>query len=283
MTQNTPSSDKEDVAQLRELALRLLSRSFDPQPQMLAGSFPAPLPFDVPFPDGYQVIGSFIRPPEDTLLLFDTEQSSTEIIAFYTQQMQAVGWSEPDVLRRQRQHHEGGFTHTAIRASYITLCKGRRGPALMVSASRGQNEGEKTQVRLNLDTRSHGSPCTQSSEFFIAVSNLIPTLEPPSGGRQWAGGGGGSNSESASTSATLDMESDIALPLLAEHYTRQIEQGGWQRTGEGSTELMAWSTWELRDKENERWMGVFTLLQVPGMEHKYYMQMNINWVEENAQ
>ncbi len=280
MTQHTPSPE-ENVAQLRELALRLLTRSFDPQPQMLAGSFPASLPFDVPFPDGYQVIGSFMSTPEDILLLFDTEQSPAEIIAFYIQQMQAAGWSEPDILRK-RHHHEGGFTHTAIRASYITLCKGRRGPALMVSASRGQNEGEKTQVRLNLDTRSYGSPCTQSSEFFIAVSNLIPTLEPPSGGHQWVGGGGGNNSESASTSATLDMESDITLPLLADHYTRQIEQGGWQRTGEGSTEPMAWSTWELRDKENERWMGVFTLLQVPGMEHKYYMQMNINWVEENT-
>lgn len=280
MTQSTPSPE-ENMTQLRELALRLLARPFDPQPQLLAGSFPASLPFDVPFPDRYQIIGSFIRTPEDILLLLDTDQSPAEIIAFYTQRMQAVGWSEPDVLRRQGQHHEGGFMHTAVRASYITLCKGQRGPALMISASRGQNEAEKTQVRLNLDTSSRGSPCMQSSEIFMGVSALIPPLEPPLGGRQW-GGGGGSDSESASTSATLDMESDIALPLLADHYARQLEQGGWQRTGEGSTEPMAWYTWELRDKENERWMGVFTLLQVPGMEQKYYLQMNINWVGEKA-
>lgn len=279
MNQNTPSSDKENVERLRVLALRLLAHPFDQQPQLLAGSFPDPLPFDVPLPDGYQVIGSYARTPEDTILLFDTDQSSTEIITFYTQQMQATGWSEPDVLRRQRQHHEGGFTHTATQGSYITLCRGRRGPALMIYASTGPNDGEKTRVRLNLDTRSHNSPCTQSSEFFIGVSRLIPRLEPPPGGRQWGGGGGGSDSESASTSATLDVDSDITLPLLAAHYTRQIERGGWQSTGEGSTEPMAWSTWELQDKENERWMGVFTLLQVPGMERKYYMQMNINWVE----
>ncbi|GAC1392797.1 MAG: hypothetical protein NVS4B11_16070 [Ktedonobacteraceae bacterium] len=279
MTQSTPSPE-EKMMQLRELALRLLARPFDPQPHLLAGGFPASLPFDVPFPDGYQVVGSFIRTPEDTLLLLDTDQSPAEIIAFYTQQMQAAGWSEPDVLRRQR--HEGGFTHTAVRASYITFCKGQRGPALMISASRGQNEGAKTQVRLNLDTSSRGSPCMQSSEIFMGVHALIPPLEPPTGGRQW-GGGGGSDSESASTSATLDMESDTTLPLLADHYVRQLEQGGWQRTGEGSTEPMAWSTWELRDKEQERWMGMFALLQVPGMERKYYMQMNINWVGEKAQ
>ncbi len=279
MTQGIPSSE-ENMEQLRELALRLLAHPFNPQPQLLAGSFPAPLPFDVPFPDGYQIIGSFISSAEDTLLLLDTDQSPAEIIAFYTQQMQTAGWSEPDVLQRQRQLHEGGFTHTAARASYITLCKGRRGPALMVSASRESNEGAKTQVRLNLDTSSRGSPCMQSSEIFMGVSSLIPSLEPPTGGRQW-GGGGGSNSESASTSATLDMENDVTLPLLADHYTRQLEQGGWQRTGEGSTEPMAWSTWELRDKENERWLGVFALLRVPGIERKYSMHMNINWVGEN--
>ena len=259
MTQNTPSPE-ENVDQVRELALRLLAHPFDTQPQLLAGSFPALLPFDVPFPDGYRIIGSYARTPDDTLLLFDADQSPAEIIDFYKLHMQQMGWSEPDVLRRQRQHQEGGFTHTAIQASYITLCKGRRGPALMISASSSQTEGGKTKVRLNIDTRSHSSPCTQSSEFFIGVSNLIPPLEPPLGGRQW-GGGGGSNSESASTSATLDMENDTTLSVLAAHYTRQIEQGGWKRTGEASAEPMAWSTWELHDKENEHWMGIFTLLQ----------------------
>jgi hypothetical protein len=282
MTQST-SSPEENMAQLRELALRLLARPFDPQPQLLTGSFPASLPFDVPFPDGYEIIGSFVRTPEDILLLLDTDLLPAEVIAFYTQRMQAIGWSEPDILRKQKQHHEGGFTHTTQRrAAYITFCKGQRGPALMVSASRGQEEGEKTQVRLNLDSRSRGSPCMQSSEIFMGVAALIPPLEPPPDGRQW-GGGGGSNSESASTAATLDVENNTTLPLLAAHYARQLEQAGWQCTGEGNTEPMAWSTWELHDKENERWMGVFTLLEVPGMERKYALQMNINWVGDKAQ
>ncbi|MDQ6645533.1 MAG: hypothetical protein M3Y76_13905 [Chloroflexota bacterium] len=280
MTQST-SSPEENIAHLHELVLRLLARPFDPQPHLLAGSFPASLPFDVPFPDGYQIVGSFARTPEDILLLLDTEQSPAEVVAFYIQRMQAIGWSEPDILRRL--HHEGGFTHmTQRRVSYITLCKGQRGPALMVSASRGQEESGKTQVRLNLDTRSRGSPCMQSSAIFMGVGALIPPLEPPPDGRQW-GGGGGSDSESASTAATLDVENNTTLPLLAAHYVLQLEQAGWQRTGEGSSEPMAWSTWELYDKQNERWMAVFTLLEVPGMERKYYMQMNINWVGDKAQ
>lgn len=283
MTQSS-SSPEENIAQLRELALRLLARPFDPPPRLLAGSFPTSLPFDVPMPDGYQIIGSFVRAPEEILLLLDMDQSPAEVIAFYTQQMQARGWSEPDILRRQRHHQEAGFilmNPAQYRASHITFCKGQRGPALLVSASRGQEESERTQVRLNLDTRSHGSPCMHSSEIFMGVRALIPPLEPPFGGRQW-GGGGGSDSESASTSATLDVEHKTTLPLLAAHYTRQLEHTGWQRTGEGSTEPLAWSTWELRDTQNERWMGVFTLLEVPGMEQKYSLQMNIHWVGDKA-
>jgi hypothetical protein len=42
---------------------------------------------------------------------------------------------------------------------------------------------------------------------------------------------------------------------------------------------MAWHTWEFRDKENERWFGVFALLQIPGMERMYYLQLLINWIE----
>ncbi len=280
MTQNT-SSPEENMAQLYRLALHLLAPSFDPQarqPQLLAGRLPASLPFDLPLPNGYQVVGSFVRNPEDIQIVLDTDQSPAEVIAFYRERMQAAGWSEPDFQQRQRQR-ESGFVHTFHRPTlFTTLCKGLHGPALMVSAFERQDEGGRTEVRLNIDTRSRNSPCRQSSEIFMDVGALIPPLEPPPGGRQW-GGGGGSNSESASTAATLEVGGDIALPSLANHYARQLEQAGWQRTGEGSSEPMAWHTWEFRDKENDRWSGVFALLQIPGMERTYYLQILINWVE----
>ncbi len=278
------SSSEENTALLRELALSLLAPSFDPQarqPQLLPGTLPATLPFDLPFPNEYQIIGSFIRNPDDILIILETGLSSNEIITFYTEKMQAEGWSEPTVLKRYRQH-EKGFTGTFYGHSlFITLCKGKRGPALAVAAFGAQKEGGKTKIRLNIDTRSRNSPCTQSSEIFMGVSALIPSLEPPQSGRQQ--GAGGSDSESATTTATLDMESDITLPLLAAHYAQQLEQAGWQKTDEGSSGPMAWHSWEFRDKENERWLGVFTLLQVPGMERRYFMQLNINWVDEKEQ
>ena len=106
---------------------------------------------------------------------------------------------------------------------------------------------------------------------------MVPTLEPPEGGRQ-RGAGGGCDSESADTAAVLELKSDITLPVLATHYARQFKQAGWQRTGKDGSGPSMWHTWEFRDKENERWLGVFTLLQIPGMERQYYMQSHINWV-----
>ena len=274
------SSSEENTALLRELALSLLAPSFDPQarqPQLLPGSLPASLPFNLPFPTEYRIIGSFIRNPDDILIILETGLSPEEVIAFYTEQMQAEGWSEPNILKRHRQ----SFTNTFYDHSlFITLCKGKRGPALQVGAFNNQSETRRTKVRLNIDTRSRNSPCTQSSEIFMQVGALLPSLKPPQGGHQQVSGGGGSDSESAATSATLNMESDITLPLLAAHYAQQLEQAGWQKTDEGSSGPTAWHSWEFRDKENERWLGVFTMLQVPGMEWRYFMQLNINWVGE---
>lgn len=283
MTQNT-SSPQENVAQLRELALRFLAPAFRAetgQAQLLVGSLPASLPFEFPLPENSQIVGSFISSPQTMQIVLDMDQSPDEIIAFYTERMQAAGWSEPDVLRRQRQHVEGGFVDSFRRSvTYVTFCKGQRGPALGVSVFREEAENGKTEVRLHIDAQSRFSPCMQSSEIFMDVSRLIPPLEPPIGVQQHADGG--SNSERAATFATLDVTDGIALSQLSAHYAHQLEQAGWQRTGEGSSELMAWHTWEFYDKENERWQGIFTLLHVPGMEQQYYVQMHINWAGAKA-
>lgn len=281
MTQHTPFSEENMT---RTLALRLLARPFNPQapePQLLAGRLPAQLPFDLPLPDECVIIGSFMGSPEEIQIVLDTDATPSAVIAFYKERMQAAGWSVPAF------HHgrdESGFVHTFRRfTSSIVLCKGPHGPALQVSAFASLLEGERTDVRIHIDTRSRNSPCRQSSGIFMEVGNLIPALEPPAGGRQMVGGGGGSNSESASAAATLQLEHDIALSDLANHYARQLEQAGWQRTGEGSSGPMAWHIWEFRDTKNDHWGGVFTLLQTPGMERNYHLNALINWLEDEPQ
>jgi hypothetical protein len=172
MTQHTPFPE-ENMTQT--LALRLLGRPFDPQAprsQLLAGRLPDQLPFNLPLPDEHTIIGSFISNPEELQIVLDTRQAPAAVIAFYKEQMQAAGWSEPAF---RREMHEGGFVHTFHRPTSSTiLCKGPHGPALIISAFAGQHEGESTDVRIHIDTRSRNSPCRQSSGIFMEVGNLIP-------------------------------------------------------------------------------------------------------------
>lgn len=280
MTQHSPFSE-EDMT--RTLALRLLARPFNPQaaePQLLAGRLPDHLPFDLPLPDECTIIGSFLSSPEEMQIVLDTDATPSAVIAFYKERMRVSGWSEPAFLRKR---DESGFVHTSrLFTSSMLLCKGPHGPALQVAAFASLLEGERTDVRIHVDTRSRNSPCRQSSGIFMEVGNLIPSLEPPAGGHQLRGGGG-SHSDHAGTSAMLEMDRDMALPVLANHYTGQLEQAGWQRTGEGSSGPMAWHTWEFRDTKSDHWGGVFSLLQVPGMERNYHLQVLINWLDDGSQ
>jgi hypothetical protein len=100
MTQNT-SFPEENMVQT--LALRLLARPFDPQapqPQLLAGRLPDQLPFDLPLPDQCVIVGSFLGNPEEIQIVLDTSQAPAAVIAFYKEQMQAAGWSEPAFQHR---------------------------------------------------------------------------------------------------------------------------------------------------------------------------------------
>ncbi len=280
MTQNTPSP-QENETQLRELALRLLAPAFRAEAgdaQLLAGSLPASLPFELPLPEHSRIVGSFISGPETVQVVLDADQSPDEIVVFYKDRMQAAGWFEPEALRRQRQHREGGFVDSRHhQVTYVTFCQGQRGPALGVSVFKEEGKSGKTEVRLHIDARSRFSPCMQSSEIFMEVSRLIPSLQPPLDAQQHDDGG--SNSEFATSFAILDVKDGLALAELSSHYARQLEQAGWQRTGEGSNEVIAWHSWEFSAREGERWQGAFTLQHVPGMGQQYYVQVHINWVD----
>jgi len=101
----------------------------------------------------------------------------------------------------------------------------------------------------------------------------IPRLEAPLGAL-FRDGGHTSARYSAQTSAML--QTDLALSVLATHYATQLEQAGWQRTGEGSSGPAAWHTWTFQDEEQETWLGRFFLLQMPDRRQEHYLYIQIS-------
>jgi hypothetical protein len=276
MSDNTPGA-REDL--LRELALRLSTFSGDPRnqdPQLLVGQLPDNLAIAVPLPENSHLLGTLIRSQEQLDIVFDSELSPSAALNFYKEQLAASGWNELDEMRHAM---HGGFVHSGIRGfeNRATFCKGPDGPAFTVNAL--ERKQGLTDVRLDINFGNEYSPCRQTNRMHQRMAhhqmqNLIPPLEPPKGARQQGGGGGGGG-DSWHSNATLDTE--MQLDALAVHYNAQLLKGGWTQTDAGIAGPLAWSTWTLRDEDNEPWNGLFFILKRPGKERQYVLEVRIDW------
>lgn len=275
MDENTPDPNE---TLLYELALRLATYPGDPRvddPRLLVGQLPSDLSIEVPMPEGSRLLGSLVRSQENIDIILDCPLSTDEVVQFYRERMAAAGWSELETIGP----HYGGFVHSSLPRfhNHIVFCRGSQGPAFSINAYEGKNS--RTAIRIDLDGGSEYSPCSQPRRdrrrmMHRDLQELIPMLFPPPGARQSGGGGGGGDDHWYST-ATLETEAD--LPTLAAHYTAQLAGGGWALSGEGHAGPLAWSTWTFQDKENEPWRGLFFILDVPGKDRHYALELRIDW------
>ena len=90
---------------LLELALRLATYPGDSRTQnaqLLPSQLPDQLPVAIPFPEGSRVLGSLIRNPESIDMLLDTYLSPEQVLTFYRQRMEALGWQTTDIFQPRR-------------------------------------------------------------------------------------------------------------------------------------------------------------------------------------
>ena len=107
-----------------------------------------------------------------------------------------------------------------------------------------------------------------------AIFDLIPRLEAPTGARQKSWGSGHS-SEYAYTSALL--QTDVDLAALAIHYSKQLAQAGWIRSGEGQSGPLVWQTWTFQDEDRQPWNGQFFILKAQGKPRHHYLYIQVDW------
>ena len=88
--------------------------------------------------------------------------------------------------------------------------------------------------------------------------SLIPSLEAPVG-TQMLGGGAGSSGDGSAYVST-DLDSSLTAEALLEHYNTQLVAGGWELVEQGTTPVVAWSTWELADKDGDVWGGTLFVM-----------------------
>jgi hypothetical protein len=277
----TPQTTPDPVEAMRELAVRIIQPAYirfvtQPRPsgppELLPGQLPPNPPIPLPVPEGSRIIGTVVQNGEPTTVL-DVALSPDAALAFYRERMAALGWTQQQMPEYHQQH--GGFTESTPRhpIQSMQFFVGPRGPSLRMTVTLDPEQGPLTEVHLAFDTTPDP---TQGPwrRHWNAFENMVPPLEPPDGAEQRFGGGGGGGGDWRS-SATL--RTDLDLPAIAPHYDAPLAQAGWQRSRNGITPPVAWSTWTFTDEDGEPWRALLVILQHPEVEHQYLLDLRVQW------
>lgn len=274
-TARASTSGEDEIARLRELYLRLLTppHAFGPQaldePALHVGALPSGFPAEIPLPENARLLGSLVS--YQTVVVYDTDLSRDEALAFYRERLGDSGWSVLDMMRPH-----GGFMHGPAPANdRLMLCKSEAGPSLTIIAA--SPAGHATAVRLEYqiyDDPEH-SPCGQQRRMRHHMADslwdAIPALYAPPDVRQ-QGGGGNNGPDYATSNARLEALAELALADLAAHYDQQLAHAGWTRRDGGTAGPIAWSTWTFQHDERGPCRGMFLAVgdpDAPGLYDLY--------------
>lgn len=219
------------------------------QGQVIIGALPDDLEFDLPLPEGAQVIGSLApagAPLVSVNIYFDAPQPAEEVIAFYEETMPESGWRSVTAYQPQ-----GGFTTAAPQGA--TFCSSDDEQVMNVVAVAG--EAEMTPVVIYVQEAYAGACDTDPRAQ--GINPLIPSLVAPAGTQMRSGMSGGGSEGTSYISATLTT--DAGIDELSAHYGDQLAEAGWEAVEETVGASSAVSTWQITDEGGDSWLGVLVL------------------------
>ncbi len=307
-----PTSPSNDAFVPRELAARLMESHFpytvtEEKPLIFVGRLPEEVPFPVPIPEGFVLVGSaqFASRGDRRVveIVLDTTLPASRVRDAYRDLLADGGWEEENLdgpggggFARGPRGFLMSLGRTLGRArrgapvdlpGLSTVFRNTRRQTLIVSAE--ERKKAPTDVRLRLITgrgplhrRRHNDPealyvlpiltpppRTQISDEGVHTGHLAPPFEA----RTTGGGYGGYSWEHDGAYSFAALESDLDLPSITTHYADQLETFGWSRTAEGHEGPQAWSIWAFRDNEGSPWEAAFTALHLPRTPRRYLLNL----------
>jgi len=244
-----------DASAIKELAERLLNYPHPEGPTSIE-LLPRRLPDQwgaIPSPPGSRLVGSAHHMrrglPSRIEAVYDADGDSQAVIDRCDVELIKSGWG----VFQGFGGRPGGFMPAGLMGAGQSYRKGDEGPILMVAAT--DRKASATDLRLRLDwemirhlpeMQRHGRP---------EGADRIPPLQPPAG-VPLRGGGGGGGSGSWHSEATV--ETDLPVPDLEIHFSRQLERAGWTRLAGTADDVAAWSSWNLPGEGD--WGGILLVL-----------------------
>jgi hypothetical protein len=206
----------------------------------------------VPLPLHASLVGGALHSrrshPTQIEAIFESEGDAKSVLNRYEAALTGAGWS---VFAGFGMH--GGFVPGGLTGVGQTYRRGDSGPILMVAALEGGSGVTDLRLRLDWDMarhlpemRVHGRP---------EGAERLPALSPPLG-VPLRGGGGGGGSGSWHSEATV--ETDLPVPDLETHFSRQLEAAGWTRLAGTADDVAGWSSWRVPGDGN--WGGILLVL-----------------------
>jgi len=256
----------DDVGELKALAEKLMTHPHPEGPtsiELLVRRLPADWGA-IPIPPGTELLGSALHSrrgnPTQIEAIYKAEGDAQSVLGRYEVALKAGDWG---VFAGYGGMH-GGFVPGGLPAAYQSYRHGDEGPILMVTVMEGGTNEADLRLRLDWDMvrhlpemRMHGRP---------AGFDRLPPLAPPAG-VPLRGGGGGGGSGRWHSEATV--ETDLPVPDLEVHFSRQLEGAGWTRLAGTADDVAAWSSWQLPGDGG--WGGILLVLAAfkPGERFLY--------------
>ena len=252
-----------ESARLEQFVKRLLSPStMGPgvptiaEPQILLGELPPD--FDVPVPEGADVLGSLVQSDRSFQAILDLPMDQGESGEFYVAALHDAGWSE------RSRGSRGGFTSAGNVP--FAFCSGDN-TMLTLTLSESPIEG-LTEVRFfTFNVKGMGrSPCDQSRKGGARLDMIsptgfkLPTLRSPAGVRETGSSSGSSHN---SVRSEVSLITDMSAVDLEEHYRRQLLELGWELAEQAAAGPLAVSTWRFANTEGQEHSGLLWALEGP--------------------
>jgi len=207
----------------------------------------------IPAPPGAQLLGSALHSrrgrPAQIEAIYVAEGDAQSAVSRYEAALKAGGWAVYSGFRGR----PGGFVPGGLAAAHQSFRHGDEGPILMVSALEGGPDVTDLRLRLDWEAVRHLPEVPRAGR--LEGWERLPPLAPPAGVPLRGGGGGG---DSGTWHSEATVETDLPVPDLEVHFSRQLEAAGWARLAGTADDVAGWSSWRLPGTGD--WGGILLVL-----------------------
>lgn len=245
----------DDADEMKALAEKLMTHPHPEGPtsiELLLRRLPADWGA-IPAPPGAELLGSALHSRRGRPVLieaiFTAEGDPQSNLNRYEAPLKESGWGVFSAFGGMH----GGFVPGGFAGAHQSYRHGDEGPILLVAALDGGPNVTDLRLRLDWEMVRHlpEMPRPGRPEGW----ERLPSLAPPAG-VPLRGGGGGGGSGTWHSEATV--ETDLPVPDLEVHFSRQLEAAGWTRLAGTADDVAAWSSWHLPGQGD--WGGILLIL-----------------------